>query len=110
MLDWRIIYLLVCTGMMSMIGLLLLEKLISHAKKFFQITFQPKDVVVIGDTVFDIRCGKAIGAQTIAVTTGGHLVTKVDPKAGTYKNALAQEHPDLLVDSLMDQKVLTFFT
>ena len=28
-------------------------------------------VVVIGDTPFDVRCGKFIGAKTLAVATGG---------------------------------------
>lgn len=87
----------------------LAKKIFSHAKRYFGIEFRPSDIVVIGDTVFDIRCGKAIGAKTIAVTTGGHLVTKVDPKAGTYQNALKMERPDLLVDSLMDTEVLDFF-
>jgi phosphoglycolate phosphatase-like HAD superfamily hydrolase len=31
---------------------------------------QPLDIYVIGDTPNDIRCGKAIGARTIAVATG----------------------------------------
>ncbi len=30
------------------------------------------EVVVIGDTTLDIRCGRAIGAKVIAVATGGH--------------------------------------
>jgi phosphoglycolate phosphatase-like HAD superfamily hydrolase len=29
-------------------------------------------VVVVGDTALDIRCGRAIGAKVLAVATGGH--------------------------------------
>ena len=32
---------------------------------------QPQAIVVIGDTPFDVRCGKFIGAKTLAVATGG---------------------------------------
>lgn len=32
---------------------------------------QPREIVVIGDTPFDVRCGKFIGAKTLAVATGG---------------------------------------
>ncbi len=32
---------------------------------------QPQEIVVIGDTPFDVRCGKFIGAKTLAVATGG---------------------------------------
>ena len=32
---------------------------------------RPEEVVVIGDTQYDIRCGKFIGAKTLAVATGG---------------------------------------
>lgn len=58
------------------------------------------EIVVIGDTIYDIRCGKAIGAYTIAVTTGLHG----DPKL------LEREKPDLLVDTLMDPSVLSLFS
>jgi phosphoglycolate phosphatase len=32
---------------------------------------QPQEIVVIGDTPYDVRCGKFIGAKTLAVATGG---------------------------------------
>jgi len=32
---------------------------------------QPEEIVVVGDTPFDIRCGKFIGARVLAVATGG---------------------------------------
>ena len=32
---------------------------------------QPQEIIVIGDTLFDVRCGKFIGAKTLAVATGG---------------------------------------
>jgi phosphoglycolate phosphatase-like HAD superfamily hydrolase len=31
----------------------------------------PEDVVVVGDTPFDITCGRSIGARVLAVATGG---------------------------------------
>jgi phosphoglycolate phosphatase-like HAD superfamily hydrolase len=32
---------------------------------------QPEEIVVIGDTPFDVQCGKFIGAKVLAVATGG---------------------------------------
>jgi phosphoglycolate phosphatase len=69
------------------------------AKAYFGQAFESKDIVVIGDTIHDIRAGKAIGAYTIAVTTGLH----------GPNDELAATEPDLLVDSLLDRKILTFF-
>lgn len=62
-------------------------------------TIAPEDVVVIGDTVHDIRCGKAIGAVTIAVTTGMHNLWDI----------LEAEQPDFLVNSLTDPRILNYF-
>lgn len=61
------------------------------------IHFAPSEIAVIGDTVYDIRCGKKISARTIAVTTGG-----------TGEERLAAESPDLLVHSLADPRVAAF--
>jgi len=76
------------------------------AQKHFAIDFSPSDITIIGDTIYDVRCGKVIGANTVAVTTGVH--TGMHP-GSTYRQDLENELPDLLVDSLMDTKVLQFF-
>jgi phosphoglycolate phosphatase len=36
-------------------------------------------VYVIGDTPHDVRCGKAIGARTVAVASGGHSAEELAP-------------------------------
>lgn len=74
----------------------LAKRVFEATKKELSLDFAPQDIIVIGDTIHDIRCGKAIGAVTIAVTTGMH----------GDANVLRAEHPDLVVDSLMDPTVL----
>jgi phosphoglycolate phosphatase len=50
---------------------------------------QPDEVLVVGDTPLDIRCGRAIGARVLAVATGGATL------------AVLQEHtPDWAVSDL----------
>jgi len=50
---------------------------------------KPEEVVVIGDTPFDIRCGRFIGAKVLAVATGGSSLEE-----------LKQHTPDWLVPDL----------
>lgn len=50
-----------------------------------------RDVVVIGDTPEDIRCGRAIGAEVVAVCTGNY-----------DREQLEAEQPDSLHDDLSD--------
>lgn len=77
-----------------------LAKLVfEKAEKVLHMRYKPSDIVVIGDTVHDIRCAKAIGASVIAVTTGMHA----DP------SVLEAEKPDLVVPTLADPRVLHFF-
>lgn len=52
-------------------------------------TFQPQRLWVIGDTPADIRCGRAIGARVVAVTTGGY-----------QREELAASEPDWILDEL----------
>ena len=50
-----------------------------------------EQVWVIGDTPFDIRCARAIGARALAVATGWHSL-----------HDLAAEQPDLVLADLSD--------
>jgi phosphoglycolate phosphatase-like HAD superfamily hydrolase len=45
---------------------------------------QPQEIVVIGDTPFDVRCGKFIGAKTLAVATGGSTLEELTPCAADW--------------------------
>ncbi len=49
----------------------------------------PRDIVVVGDTPLDVACGRANGARTIAVATGG-----------TPAPLLAASGADLVLESL----------
>jgi len=42
-----------------------------RAQRVLGKNLKPEEVVVIGDTPFDIRCGRFIGAKVLAVATGG---------------------------------------
>ena len=45
---------------------------LEKAKKRFNIDFKGRDVIMIGDSIRDVDCGKKFSAVTIAVTTGHH--------------------------------------
>jgi phosphoglycolate phosphatase-like HAD superfamily hydrolase len=53
--------------------------------------FAGKNVVIIGDAENDVRCGRGVGAFSVAVCTGL-----------TDRATLAAEAPDLLLDDLCD--------
>jgi phosphoglycolate phosphatase-like HAD superfamily hydrolase len=52
---------------------------------------QDEQVVVVGDTPLDIRCGRSIGARVLAVATGGSTYEELEP-----------HKPDWLVRDLRD--------
>lgn len=72
----------------------LAKKIFKKAKNFFGIDFFPDNIYIIGDTIKDITCGKAIGAKTIGVTTGFVSLSE-----------LKKAKPDLAVKTLTDPKV-----
>lgn len=45
---------------------------------------QPQEVVVIGDTPFDVKCGRFIGARTLAVATGGSTFEELQPHGADW--------------------------
>ena len=42
-----------------------------RAQRLLGKDLQPAEVVVVGDTPWDVRCGRFIGAKVLAVATGG---------------------------------------
>ncbi len=43
---------------------------LERAERLTGTTFRPEDTIVVGDTVHDIRCARAIDARSLAVATG----------------------------------------
>lgn len=74
----------------------LARQVFGKAEKHFGKKFSPEEIIILGDTDQDILCARAIGARAVAVTGGW----KVDTEG------LKKQRPDLLVDSLMDERVL----
>ena len=54
------------------------------------------EILVIGDTRLDVECGKAIGARTVAVATGGYT-----------REELLKHSPDVAVNHLLELDLKT---
>ncbi len=67
---------------------------LQNAQAYYEMTFDLEDVWVIGDTPLDIAGGKAIGARTMGVATGG---------AFSFEDLLTAE-PDVVFHDLSDTK------
>ena len=63
----------------------------ARAKEKHGREFSADEIDIIGDTPRDIACGRALGARTIAVTTGTWS-----------RDELAKHHPDFLIDDFSD--------
>lgn len=62
---------------------------LEKARRLTGRSFEPGEVVIIGDTEHDIACAKASGARSLAVATGTYSMER-----------LAQHEPDLLMENL----------
>lgn len=62
-----------------------------RANEFFSLEFSPDEVVIIGDSIYDVRCALGFGARAIGVNTG---LTKHED--------LVAEQPHFLFKSLAD--------
>ena len=56
----------------------------ARARRVMGKDLQLQEVVVIGDTPFDVRCGKFIGAKTLAVATGGSKLEELKTTAADW--------------------------
>jgi phosphoglycolate phosphatase-like HAD superfamily hydrolase len=45
---------------------------VERARALYGIAFRGQDILVIGDTPADVRCGQALGVHAVAVATGQH--------------------------------------
>ena len=54
-------------------------------------TFSGKSVVIVGDSVHDVGCGRSLGVRSVAVATG---ITSLE--------RLAAERPDALLPDFAD--------
>lgn len=57
---------------------------IKKAEKLTGVRFNGKDVVIVGDSVRDVECGKQLNALTIAVATGFHSEKELLSKKPDY--------------------------
>jgi phosphoglycolate phosphatase len=73
----------------------LLRKSLEKAEKKFGIKFTKESVIIIGDSIRDIECGKKISALVIVVATGHH----------SY-DVLKKRNPDYIFNSLRNYKEL----
>lgn len=70
--------------------------LLPKAKEFYGHPISPGNVIILGDTVNDVLCAKAIGAVSVIVTTGWDVPV----------DELVASKPDYIVDTLLDERVL----
>jgi phosphoglycolate phosphatase len=73
----------------------LAKLLVEKAAHYYDAPVKPSDIVIVGDTVNDVLCAKAIGATSLIVTTGWRVSPDSVKEAGA----------DIVVDSLTDPKV-----
>lgn len=62
-----------------------------RADEHFKLSFEPREIVVIGDSIFDVLCAKHYGAVSLAVNSGR-----------TTREELEAQSPDHLFTSLAD--------
>ena len=67
-----------------------------NARLCLDMSIDPERVWVLGDTLNDIDCARAIGANAVAVATGMHTASQ-----------LAQAEPDVVLDDLSDPGRIT---
>lgn len=70
-----------------------LQNGVEQAKAYYGVNFHPEQVVVIGDTAYDIDAARKIGAQMVSVATGR-----------VAYDELSDHDPDLLLKDLTEME------
>lgn len=60
------------------------KRAIERANKAFNKNFQDSDIYIVGDTVFDIKCGKVLNAITVGVATGSTAAINLKRAGADY--------------------------
>jgi phosphoglycolate phosphatase len=68
---------------------------VERAQQLTGIRFSGKQIVIIGDTPDDVRCGYGVGARSIAVMTGW-----------VERSAIEAMRPDAILDDLSDAQIV----
>jgi phosphoglycolate phosphatase-like HAD superfamily hydrolase len=67
------------------------EIAVERARTLSGLRFSGKSIVIVGDSVHDVRCGRSLGVRSVAVATGP-----------TPAGRLAEQEPDALLESFAD--------
>ena len=67
------------------------ELAVRRAREMTGMTFTGKSVVIVGDSVHDVACGRSVGVRAVAVATGPTTI-----------ETLAAERPDALLPDFSD--------
>lgn len=68
---------------------------VRKAKELYGIDFRGKDIVIVGDTVFDVECGKQYNTKTIAVV-----------RRPEKQEEVRQSNPDYLCTGFQDTETM----
>lgn len=69
---------------------------VERAEELHGRAFDPAQAVIIGDTPKDVACGKALGAMTVAVATGGFSVEQLSACSPTLVVESFEHHVQIL--------------
>lgn len=74
----------------------MVKEAITQAGKLMGKEFRDKDIVIIGDSIRDVECGKLFNALTIAVATGTHTIQELLEEGADYVFPNLSSHHEVL--------------
>ena len=75
------------------------EVAVRRAREHSGLDFRGRDIVIIGDTPFDVTCGRELGVWTVAVATGKHSPAELE-EAGAEVVFEDLTDPDAVVEAI----------